>query len=179
MIIRVEGNSIPSKKSPISVCIFDDNVTCFCVCRRIWGGVEAATTVWTTQTPAQTQRTLPLAAVWVSTCYSHTVRAPPTQHCSLNHGPLGQSWSARWFSAKKAVIYSVRSPFTSLFQDLGAVCSSCCVNATHFLLRGKCNVTLLNETDVLAGYLDKEVRLLQQLFIMVWVLHVIKRQTVM
>lgn len=26
------------------------------------------------------------------------------------------------------------------------------------LLRGKCNVTLLNETDVLAGYLEKEVR---------------------
>uniref|UniRef100_A0A3B3Y985 Metastasis associated 1 family, member 2 n=1 Tax=Poecilia mexicana TaxID=48701 RepID=A0A3B3Y985_9TELE len=29
--------------------------------------------------------------------------------------------------------------------------------ATH--IRGKCNVTLLNETDVLAGYLEKEVRL--------------------
>lgn len=28
-----------------------------------------------------------------------------------------------------------------------------------FLHRGKCNVTLLNETDVLAGYLDKEVSL--------------------
>uniref|UniRef100_A0A8C8MCC8 Metastasis-associated protein MTA2 n=1 Tax=Oncorhynchus tshawytscha TaxID=74940 RepID=A0A8C8MCC8_ONCTS len=28
--------------------------------------------------------------------------------------------------------------------------------ATH--IRGKCNVTLLNETDVLAGYLEKEVR---------------------
>lgn len=26
-----------------------------------------------------------------------------------------------------------------------------------FLHRGKCNVTLLNETDMLAGYLDKEV----------------------
>lgn len=27
------------------------------------------------------------------------------------------------------------------------------------LLRGKCNVTLLNETDVLAGYLEKEVNM--------------------
>lgn len=32
------------------------------------------------------------------------------------------------------------------------------VSLSHYcLLRGKCNVTLLNETDVLAGYLEKEV----------------------
>lgn len=46
---------------------------CFC-CRRIRGGVEAADAVWTTETPAQTQRTLPVSTVWISTCYSHTVR---------------------------------------------------------------------------------------------------------
>lgn len=45
---------------------------CFCF-RRIWGGVKAADTVWTTETPAQTQRTLPVSTVWISTCYSHTV----------------------------------------------------------------------------------------------------------
>lgn len=32
------------------------------------------------------------------------------------------------------------------------------LNALPCLPRGKCNVTLLNETDVLASYLDKEVR---------------------
>lgn len=48
---------------------------CFCN-RRIWGGVKAASAGWTTKTPAQTPRTLPISTVWISTCYSHTVRLP-------------------------------------------------------------------------------------------------------
>lgn len=71
---------------------------CLC-CRRVRGGVKAADAVWTTETPAQTQRTLPVSTVWISTCYSHTVRVyrpePPTQlqfsvnpdYCWAQSGP--------------------------------------------------------------------------------------------
>ena len=49
------------------------------------------------------------------------------------------------------------------------------LSATMCLLRGKCNVTLLNETDVLVGYLDKEVR--HHLYIFhVFIFHIIKTQ---
>lgn len=48
---------------------------------------------------------------------------------------------------------------SSIARLLCEVCTSCCLNAPYFVRRGKCNVTLLNETDVLASYLDKEVKL--------------------
>lgn len=45
-------------------------------------------------------------------------------------------------------------------------------SAANCLFRGKCNVTLLNETDVLAGYLEKEVR--HHLFTLTLKCHTVK-----
>lgn len=53
-----------------------------------------------------------------------------------------------------------------LEQFWGSLSDNFCLDAT--LHRGKCNVTLLNETDVLVNYLDKDVRHLSDNITLAW-----------
>lgn len=97
-----------------------------------------------TETPASPQRALPLPAVWESTRDTHQVLSKDLQTSSSAGSAHGQSLIQPWTDKSSAAHFL-------------CLCFTPCLFPPSLPIRGKCSVALLNETEAVLSYLDKEV----------------------
>lgn len=109
-----------------------------------------------TETPAPPQRALPLPAVWESTCDTHQVQCTEAykyiQKMDCTARQLKAVPMDSHSFSHESIHHTVRTSFVCVFIW-------CVLPPLSLSIRGKCSVALLNETEAVLSYLDKEVSL--------------------